>query len=288
MRSRQKMPLKVASSQHVQRDLGVPGVAINFQCRSSFARPAEALSQDQPSADASTTLGSHPLQNAPIRGQELDVVHELVQASGYSTAQAGGGTTSQGGEIETQVLALAEEFYQAGHTTDAHTSGHELGKLRLCSKRDFDRAAWAILSKVEFDPKYCAACACLSRALHVACTPGKRSETFFHSLLDVCQTAFEHLLFSPEEKIQLAAPGPTPPPSNHNDRMSSVVRFAGHLYRQRMLGVQVVGSMVEDLLANHAVECARELLEFIGLSLDAYEHSLGTLVEDDVVDAEGD
>jgi hypothetical protein len=54
-----------------------------------------------------------------------------------------------------------------------------------------------------------------------------------------------------------------------------------------MLGVHVVSSMVEDLLANHAVECARELLEFIGLSLDAYEHSLGTLVED-AVDAEGD
>jgi len=98
---------------------------------------------------------------------------------------------------------------------------------------------------------------------------------------------FEHLLFSPEEK-NMSSPGAATSMTSHNDRMSSVVRFAGHLYRQRMLGVQVVGSMVEDLLANHAVECARELLEFIGLSLDAYEHSLGTLVEDVNVDAESE
>lgn len=276
------MPLKVASSQHVQRDVGVPGAAINFQCRTGYTRPAEALSQDQPSVDVSTTL--NPLQNAALKSQELDVVPEQAQAS-EAAKQLGG--TSQGAEIETQVLALAEEFFKAGHNTaNAQTSAHDLGKLGLCSKGDFDRAAWAILSKVEREPKYCEACARLSRALHVN-LQAKGPETFFHSLLDVCQTAFENLLFSPEEKTGSSL-GAATSMNSHNDRMSSVVRFAGHLYRQRMLGVQVVGSMVEDLLANHAVECARELLELIGLSLDAYEHSLGTLVEDVSVDAESE
>jgi hypothetical protein len=267
-----------AASQHVQRDVGA--LSLNFQChRSSYTLPAEALSQDQPSVDPSAMC---PLETDTSESHDNYVSSEHVQAS-----LACG--TSHGAEIETQVSALADELFQAGHhsSMDGHLEVLDIGKLRLRGKGDFDRAARAIISKVEGDPKYCEACACLSRALHVRSPSVSNqgiTETFFHALLDVCQTDFEHLLFSsPEEKAghRVMSPG------RRNNQMSSIVRFAGHLYRQRMLGVQVVGSMVEDLLANHAVECARELLEFIGLSLDAYEHSLGTLVED-AVDAEGD
>lgn len=223
----------------------------------------------------------HSLHADASESRENYVVAEHVQASSCDI--------SHSVEIETQIFALADEFLQAGHncTMDGNFEVLGIGKLHLRSKEDFHRAARVIIAKVEGDPKYCEACACLSRSLHIMSpsVPNKDSETFFHALLDVLQTVFEHLLFSsPDDKAEHTEMSA----GHRNTRMSSIVRFAGHLYRQRMLGVQVLGSMVEDLLANHAVECARELLESIGLSLDAYEHScLGTLVEDSL-DAEVD
>jgi hypothetical protein len=216
---------------------------------------------------------SHQLIGSPAH--ELDAIPENVQYDAQVERET---------EIETEILSLIEETATLrSEARVQRSSGQDnledervadLSRIRLENKKELDRAAWHIMSKAIEEPCYCDACAVLARALHLRLPavppmrPGKKAETFMYALLDACQTVFEDLLsgLPPEISERENAEG------WETEKMLATVRFAGRLHCQGLLGMRVVGQMVHDLVANHAVECARELLLSVGVTLDDQEY----------------
>jgi hypothetical protein len=220
---------------------------------------------------------SHQLIGSPAH--ELDAIPENVQYDAQVERET---------EIETEILSLIEKTAElrgppAAGALSPPDSGKDdleedrvadLSQIRLENKKELDRAAWHIMSKAIEEPRYCDACAVLARALHLRLPavpptrPGKKAETFMYALLDACQTVFEDLLSGlprDAEERENAEGWET-------EKMLATVRFAGRLHCQGLLGMRVVGQMVHDLVANHAVLSARELLLSVGVTLDDQEY----------------
>jgi hypothetical protein len=144
-----------------------------------------------------------------------------------------------------------------------------------------------IFKKALAEPHYCETYADIVFGLKSAFPEfqspgGSEPTTFRSSVLNVCQHVFEELLAAPEpsedERAKLDPEELDHERQERRKRMRAKMRFIGHLFLRQLLSAKVVGpwlcklTRVEqpDILPEeHAIECACELLNAIGFTLES-------------------
>merc|ERR1712176_60252 len=177
-------------------------------------------------------------------------------------------------KLEQQIVTLIRQIYSG----DEYAVAEAITGMSIDQYVDFEPLARLIVMKAFSEPQNSEAYAILSRALHShfpalpSRTPGKKAESFMHSILDVLQTEFEELLMdpmtTPTEQNTMRSQVRHMDPSS---KMRAAVQFVGHLHRQGVLGSRVVSHMVHDLIGVGQVGCARDLLQMVGVVLDKHE-----------------
>jgi hypothetical protein len=111
---------------------------------------------------------------------------------------------------------------------------------------------------------------------------GGKPMTFKSSVLHICQVEFEELLAAPEpsesEKAGRQGEDLEALCQERRGRMRANMRFVGHLFLRQLLSAKVVGSILRELVLcefedlapqEHALECACELLNSIGFTMES-------------------
>ncbi|CAK0843196.1 unnamed protein product [Prorocentrum cordatum] len=111
---------------------------------------------------------------------------------------------------------------------------------------------------------------------------GGKPMTFKSSVLHICQAEFEELLAAPEpsESERAGRQGEDLEAlcQERRGRMRANMRFVGHLFLRQLLSAKVVGGILRELVLcdmedvapqEHALECAHELLNSVGLTLES-------------------
>jgi hypothetical protein len=110
----------------------------------------------------------------------------------------------------------------------------------------------------------------------------EKPHSFTRVLLNTCQHEFESLPMSlepaEEERSMLSADGLRLFLKQRKDKVLANMKFIGNLFLRQLLAVKVVGRVVHDLIGikedlpqEHMIECACELLQAIGYTLDHTE-----------------
>jgi hypothetical protein len=144
-----------------------------------------------------------------------------------------------------------------------------------------------IFKKALAEPHYCETYADLVFGLkstfpEFPSVDGSKPTTFKSSVLNICQSEFEELLASPEpseeERKELEPEELEFRRSQRKNRMRANMRFIGHLFLRQLLSAKVIGSVLCELTLveqadivpeEHAIECACELLNAIGFTLES-------------------
>ncbi|CAK0795454.1 unnamed protein product, partial [Prorocentrum cordatum] len=111
---------------------------------------------------------------------------------------------------------------------------------------------------------------------------GGRPTTFKSSVLNICQVEFEELLAAPEpsehEKAGHGCEELEALCQERRGRMRANMRFVGHLFLRQLLSTKVVCGILRELVLcdlqdvapqEHALDCACELLNSVGFTLEA-------------------
>jgi hypothetical protein len=144
-----------------------------------------------------------------------------------------------------------------------------------------------IFKKALAEPHYCETYADIVFGLKFAFPEfqspcGNKPMTFKSSVLNICQREFEELLAAPEpsedERAKLDPEELEHRRQERRKRMRANMRFIGHLFLRQLLSVKVIGSVLveltlveqpDTLLEEHAIECACELLNAVGFTLES-------------------
>jgi hypothetical protein len=112
---------------------------------------------------------------------------------------------------------------------------------------------------------------------------GRKMVSFKSSVLHICQAEFEELLSSPEPSDHEVANRPGEDfesmCQDRRARMRANMRFVGHLFLRQLLSAKVIGGIISELTLcdidedvapqENAIECACELLNSVGFTLEA-------------------
>jgi len=144
-----------------------------------------------------------------------------------------------------------------------------------------------IFKKALAEPHYCETYADIVFGLKSAFPEfqnpgGSKPMTFKSSVLNICQHEFEELLAAPEpsedERAKLDPEELDHERQERKKRMRANMRFIGHLFLRQLLSAKVIGSVLCELTLveqpdilpeEHAIECACELLNAIGFTLES-------------------
>jgi hypothetical protein len=111
---------------------------------------------------------------------------------------------------------------------------------------------------------------------------GSEPMTFKSLVINICQHELEELFAAPEssedERAKLDPEELDDERQERRRRMRANMRFIGHLFLRQLLSAKVIGSMLCELTLveqpdilpeEHAIECACELLNAIGFTLES-------------------
>ncbi|CAK0829177.1 unnamed protein product [Prorocentrum cordatum] len=144
-----------------------------------------------------------------------------------------------------------------------------------------------IFKKALAEPHYCETYADIVFGLRSAFPEFQSSGdgkpmTFKSSVLSICQHEFEELLRAPgpseDEQARLDPEQLECQRQERRKRMRANMRFIGHLFLRQLLSARVIGSVLceltlverpDTLPEEHAIECACELLNATGFTLES-------------------
>mmetsp|Transcript_57727 Transcript_57727/g.150403 ORF Transcript_57727/g.150403 Transcript_57727/m.150403 type:complete len:607 (-) Transcript_57727:374-2194(-) len=162
----------------------------------------------------------------------------------------------------------------------------KIGAIEITETSQLETVIELIFKKALAEPHYCETYADLVFSLksvfpEFAAPDGGKPITFKSSVLNICQNEFEELLTNLEptedEKAQYTGEDLELVRKKRKDRMLANMKFIGHLYLRQLLSAKVIGSVSRELVscdladevpAEHALECACELLLAIGFTLE--------------------
>jgi len=161
-----------------------------------------------------------------------------------------------------------------------------LADIELGTADELDLVIQIIFKKALDEPHYCETYADMVQNLksrYPEFPPeeeGEKPLTFVRVLLNTCQVEFENLPVtlepSPEERAKMEAEDVDEWKKRIKSRALNNMKFIGHLYLRSLLAAKVISGVVHDLLTSdesipeeHKVECAVELLQNVGYTLES-------------------
>jgi len=161
-----------------------------------------------------------------------------------------------------------------------------LADIELGNADELDQVIQIIFKKALDEPHYCETYADMVQNLksrYPEFPPeeeGEKPLTFVRVLLNTCQVEFENLPVvldpSAEERQGMEAEEVNLWRKKAKDRALANMKFIGHLYLRSLLAAKVISGVVHDLLTSdenipeeHKVECACELLQNVGYTLES-------------------
>jgi translation initiation factor 4G len=162
----------------------------------------------------------------------------------------------------------------------------KVAAIEVTSCEQLETIIELIFKKALAEPHYCETYADLVFSLksvfpEFPSPTGGKPLTFKSAVLNICQNEFEELLESAESSKQEVHNDPEEQEflwKKRRERMRANMKFVGHLFLRQLLSVKVIGSVIRELVScdevsilpeEHAIECAIELCNAIGYTLEA-------------------
>jgi len=189
---------------------------------------------------------------------------------------------SGGDELKRKVQGLLNKVCPENVSTIVH----QISAVEITDTQQLETVIELIFKKALTEPHYCETYADLVFSLksvfpEFPALDGGKPITFKSSVLNICQNEFEELLTglepTEEEKSLYTGEDLEACRKRRKDRMLANMKFIGHLYLRQLLSAKVIGSVSRELVscedvgefpAEHALECACELLLAIGFTLE--------------------
>mmetsp|Transcript_44406 Transcript_44406/g.125436 ORF Transcript_44406/g.125436 Transcript_44406/m.125436 type:complete len:584 (+) Transcript_44406:83-1834(+) len=189
---------------------------------------------------------------------------------------------SGGDELKRKVQGLLNKVCPENVSTIVH----KISAVEITDTQQLETVIELIFKKALTEPHYCETYADLVFSLksvfpEFPALDGGKPITFKSSVLNICQNEFEELLTglepTEEEKSLYTGEDLEACRKRRKDRMLANMKFIGHLYLRQLLSAKVIGSVSRELVscedvgefpAEHALECACELLLAIGFTLE--------------------
>ena len=225
-----------------------------------------------------------------VAGMELRQGEALQAVAGYNI------------KVKYHAQALLDEISPIESRGDINIMDDLLG-IQLHNVEHLKCILQAIFKKAIAEPAHAETCARIAFGLmerYPEFPPENERQkpvSFIRALLAICQEEYEELdsMLTTFEASQQGAEAKFPRAEaeqaeleRRKHMMLACVGFIGHLYLERLLGVQVIGQIVHDLIGignrgdlsppePHAIKCALQLLTLVGRTLDAQPMGVGLM-----------
>lgn len=181
-----------------------------------------------------------------------------------------------GQDLERNVLALLNKI---SPKKNFQAIVDQFAAVELKDSVELSKVIKMIFDQVLRQPFYCETYADMVRTLQYQTIPFENGVTFRRLLINACQEEYENLSAS----LLFATNGLTrdevfEEKKKRKDRVLANMKFIGYLYLREMLALKVIRSIVQDLIdfdgssdelpQEEQIECALELVQAVGLSLD--------------------
>jgi hypothetical protein len=227
------------------------------------------------SAPQAVTHGSNKKKKRPCKDSPQP--EALVPGAGaYKPFQSG----NRDKELERSVLALLNKISPENLVTIVD----RLAAVELRDSGELAKVIKMIFDQVLRQPFYCETYADMVRMLQPRYqdTPLEEGVTFRRLLINACQEEFENLSASLQfNKEGLTSDEVFEERKKRKDRVLANMKFIGHLYLKQMLALKVIRNIVQELIdfdkssdelpQEEQVECALELLQAVGCTLDQWQ-----------------
>jgi translation initiation factor 4G len=208
----------------------------------------------------------HPKKKGPRKDSQA-----LVPGTGaYKPFQSGQ-------DLKKNILALLNKISPENFDTIVD----QFEAVELKDSEELSTVIKMIFQQVLRQPFYCKTYADMVHKLQqrYQATPFENGVTFRRLLINACQEEFENLsasLLFPTDG--LTREDVLDERKRRKDRVLANMKFIGYLYLRKMIALKVIGGIVQELIAfdgssdefpqEEQVECALELVQAVGLSLD--------------------